>query len=191
MIDENTIRRATEAMENGLEKENGCFSVTRDVFTARLESFIIDTDKYLEAALIGEIGNNTFDHNFLFKNPRQKGVYCNYNFHEKYVVLADYGRGIKESLLQVEPNIKNDLEALEIAFTKRISGRSPEQRGNGLKFVSETIQNNHWSLYFQSGEGYCFINQNGIKYANSHPFISGCLAILDFDRGDFNGGDTI
>jgi hypothetical protein len=184
MIEKNTIRRAIEAMENGLEKEKGCFSITRDVFTARLESFIIDTNKYLEAAVIGEIGNNTFDHNFTFKNRYQKGVYCNYHFQERYVVLADYGRGIKESLLQVMPNIQNDLEALEIAFTKRISGRSPEQRGNGLKFVSETIQNNQWGLYFQSGNGCCFINKNGIECSNSHTCISGCLAILNFYGGN-------
>jgi hypothetical protein len=183
MIDENIIRDAIKAIENGLEKEKDHFSITRDIFTARLESFIIDTNKYLEAAIIGEIGNNTFDHNFIFENIYQKGVYCNYNFQEKYVVLADYGRGVKESLVQVIPDIKNDLEALEIAFTKKISGRSPEQRGNGLKFVSETIQNNNWCLYFQSGNGCCFINKAGIKYSNSNTFISGCLAIIDF-HGD-------
>jgi hypothetical protein len=88
-----------------------------------LEGFIIDTNKYLEAAIIGEIGNNTFDHNFMFRNIYQKGVYCNYNFQEKYIVAADYGRGIRASLKQVIPNIQNDLEALKTAFTKKISGR--------------------------------------------------------------------
>jgi hypothetical protein len=144
-----------------------------------LESFISGTNKYLEAAIIGEIGNNTFDHNFIFKNIYQKGVYCNYNFQEKYVLVADYGRGIKASLIQVVPKIQDDLEAIKIAFTEKISGRSPEQRGNGLKFVSETIQNNNWDLYFQSGNGYCRINKDGIKYSNSNVSIVGCLAIID------------
>jgi hypothetical protein len=184
MIDENIIKDAIEAMGNGFEKEKDQFSATRDVFTARLESFIVDTNKYLEAAIIGEIGNNTFDHNFIFENIYQKGVYCNYNFRERYVVLADYGRGIKESLAQVVVNIRNDLEALEIAFTKRISGRSPEQRGNGLKFVLETIQNNNWDLYFQSGIGCCFINKNGIKYSKSNTVVSGCLAVINFHGGN-------
>jgi hypothetical protein len=184
MVDENIIRDAIKAMENGLEKEKGHFSITRDVFTARLESFIIDNNKYLEAAIIGEIGNNTFDHNFMFENIYQKGVYCNYNFQERYVVLADYGRGIKGSLLQVIPNIQNDLEALEIAFTQKISGRSPEQRGNGLKFVSETIQNNNWDLYFQSGNGCCFINRSGIRFSDKNTFVSGCLAIVNFNGDD-------
>jgi hypothetical protein len=60
MANENIIRDAIKVMENGLEKETSCFSITRDVFTARLESFIIDTNKYLEAAIVGEIGNNQF-----------------------------------------------------------------------------------------------------------------------------------
>lgn len=184
MIGENIIKDAIEAMENGFEKEKEHFSITRDVFTARLESFIIDTNKYLEAAIIGEIGNNTFDHNFIFENIYQKGVYCNYDFQERYVVLADYGRGIKESLAQVVVNIQDDLEALEIAFTKKISGRSPEQRGNGLKFVSETIQKNNWDLYFQSGNGCCFINKNGIKYSKCDAVVSGCLAVINFHGGN-------
>jgi hypothetical protein len=183
MIDEKIIKDAVRTMEYGFEKDKDHFSITRDVFTARLESFIIDTNKYLEAAIIGEIGNNTFDHNFMFRNIYQKGVYCNYNFGEKYIVVADYGRGIKASLKQVIPNIQDDLEALKTAFTKKISGRSPEQRGNGLKFVSEAIQNNYWDLYFQSGNGCCFINKDGIKYSNSDTSIFGCFAIIDFGGG--------
>jgi hypothetical protein len=180
MIDEDIIKDIIKAMKNGFEKDKDHFSVTRDVFTARLESFIINTKKYLEAAIIGEIGNNTFDHNFIFKNIHQKGVYCNFDFQKKYVVLSDYGRGIKDSLIHIIPSIKNDLEALEIAFTKKISGRSPEQRGNGLKFVSETIRNNNWHLYFQSGDAHCQINKDGIVYTESNTSILGCLAIINF-----------
>jgi hypothetical protein len=181
MINEDVIKDVVKAMEDGFEKDKDHFSITRDVFTARLESFIADTEKYLEAAIIGEIGNNTFDHNFIFMNVHKKGVYCNFDFREKYVVLSDYGRGIKESLIQIIPNIKNDLEALKIAFTKRISGRFPEQRGNGLKFVLETIQNNSWNLYFQSGNAYCLIDKDGIEYRDSNTIsVLGCLAIIDF-----------
>jgi hypothetical protein len=183
MIDENVIIDTIRAMEDGFENDKARFSITRDVFTARLESFISDTNEYLQAAIIGEIGNNTFDHNFTFENIYQKGVYCNYNFQERYIVVADYGRGIRTSLKQVIPDIQDDLEALEVAFTQKISGRSPEQRGNGLKFVSETIQNNNWDLYFQSGNGCCFINKGGIKYSNIDISILGCFAIIDFCGG--------
>jgi hypothetical protein len=95
-------------------------------------------------------------------------------------VLGDFGRGRKVSLIQVLPNITDDFEALEIAFTRKISGRYPEQRGNGLKFVSNTIQCNKWSLFFQSGNAYCLTDKDGIKYLNSATSILGCLAIINF-----------
>jgi hypothetical protein len=96
--------------------------------------------------------------------------------------LVDYGKGIRQSLLSVIPLIESDKEAIEIAFTKRISGRSPEQRGNGLKFVSETIQQNNWSLYFQSGSGACSIDKNGIQFLENTVMIPGCLAIMNFEK---------
>ena len=160
------------------------FSETRDIFTARLQSYILESKKYLEAAIIGEIGNNTFDHNFVFENNHPRGVYCDLSYQNKYIVLADFGRGVRGSLLSVLPSVGSDLEAVEAAFTKRISGRSPEQRGNGLKFVSETIQQNNWHLYFQSGSGSCSIDGNGITFLEIPLSLKGCLAILDFEKGN-------
>jgi len=157
------------------------FSETRDIFTARMQSYIIGTKKYLEAAIYGEIGNNTFDHNFIFENSHPRGVYCNLSYKQKYAVLADFGMGVKQSLLSVLPAISSDLEAVETAFTKKISGRSPEQRGNGLKFVSETIQQNNWHLYFQSGYASCSIDRNGISFSEEPLSLNGCLAILDLN----------
>ncbi len=61
MIGENIIKEAIKIREDGFEKDKDHFSITRDIFTARLESFIISTKKYLESSIIGEIGNNTFD----------------------------------------------------------------------------------------------------------------------------------
>jgi len=180
MIKESTVETIIAEKALFFEKKDEYFSRTRDVFTARLQSYILETGKYLEAAVIGEIGNNTFDHNFGFSNNYPGGVYCNVSYEQKYTVLADYGRGIRQSLLPVLPSIGSDLEAIEIAFTKRISGRSPEQRGNGLKFVSETIQQNNWSLYFQSGLGCCIIDGSGIRFLEKTVSLTGCLVIIDF-----------
>lgn len=72
------------------------------------------------------------------------------------------------------------LEAIETAFTKRVSGRSPEQRGNGLKFVTETIQQNNWHLYFHSGTGSCSIDNKGVKFSQRDVSLIGCLAAIDF-----------
>ena len=181
MIDEAILEAVIFDMLSSFKTSDGKFSKTRDVFTARLQSYILETKKYLEAAVIGEIGNNTFDHNFIFTENYPRGVYCDLSFRERYIVLADYGKGIRQSLLAVVP-LGSDPEAVKTAFTKRISGRSPEQRGNGLKFVSETIQQNHWHLYFQSGSGSCSIDGSGIGFYEKSPSVAGCLAILDFDE---------
>jgi len=182
MIDEAIPEAVILDMLDCFRANNENYSGTRDVFAARLQSYILETKKYLEAAVIGEIGNNTFDHNFVFENNHPRGVYCNLSYRERYIVLADFGKGIRRSLLAVLPSLGSDREAVETAFTKRISGRSPEQRGNGLKFVSEAIRQNHWHLYFQSGSGSCTIDGNGLRFFEKTPSLTGCLAILDFNK---------
>ena len=182
MICEIVLEAVISEMLACFKKNNEFFSKTRDIFTARLQSYILETKKYLEAAIIGEIGNNTFDHNFIFLDNHPRGVYCDLSYKQKYIVLADYGKGVRQSLLSVMPSIGSDLEAVEIAFTKRISGRSPEQRGNGLKFVSETIQENKWHLFFQSGSGSCSIDDSGIKFFEKDCYLQGCLAVLDLSE---------
>jgi len=184
MISIDIIRAVVSDMNNCFKDNEGSFSETRDIFTARMQSYIFETKKYLEAAIIGEIGNNTFDHNFIFEDNHPRGVYCDLSYNQRYIILADYGKGIKQSLLPVIPSINSDYEALEIAFTKQISGRSPEQRGNGLKFVSESITQNNWHLYFQSGFASCSIDRNGLSFTERENSVKGCLAILDFIAGN-------
>ena len=83
----------------------------------------------------------------------------------------------------VVPSISSDVEAIEMAFTKKISGRHPEQRGNGLKFVANTIQKNNWHLFFQSGSGSCSIDNSGMKFFETPTAVTGCLAVIDFSGG--------
>jgi len=180
MIEKEIIETAILEKENYFSGSNKIFSSTRDIFSARLQSYILETEKYLEAAVIGEIGNNTFDHNFGFLTSNPKGVYFNHEYKQKYTVLADYGKGIRQSLLPVLPSIASDEEAIEIAFTKRVSGRSPELRGNGLKFVVEVIKQKNWHLYFQSGYGSCSIDKNLISFQKMEKSLEGCLAIISF-----------
>ena len=181
MIERTVIETVVSDMNNYFKEGDVFFSKTRDIFTARLQSFIHESGRYLEAAIIGEIGNNTFDHNFGFISDYPSGVYCNLTYKRNYTVIADYGRGVKQSLMNVVPEIASDLEAVETAFTKRVSGRAPEQRGNGLKFVAETVQENNWYLYFQSGSGSCSINREGMAFHEKTFSLRGCLAIIHFD----------
>lgn len=131
----NVIRDIEKA---SLEKNMDYFCTTRDVFQARVDAYVLRTNKYLQTAIIGEIGNNTFDHNWDFDVEHVRGAYFNSEYSNGMIVLADFGRGIRKSL-QVVKHFDSDLDALKSAFTEEISGRAPEQRGNGLKFVSEDV----------------------------------------------------
>ncbi len=118
--------------------------VSRDQLSARLPriaTLLQHPDAALITALLGEIGNNCFDHN-LGQWRGTAGCWFAYHFSAPHfwAILADQGQGIRNSLQHVLPkNIQSDQVALEFAFDKRVSGRSPEQRGNGLKFVRQII----------------------------------------------------
>jgi len=121
---------------------------TRDVFTARLSRFknfvaegLPERDLPLIVAVSGEVGNNCYDHN-LGKWRDQPGCWFEVQItrHRLWVLIGDRGQGVLSSLKQVDPRIRTDRDALRIAFEKRISARAPERRGNGLKFVRNTIE---------------------------------------------------
>ena len=160
---------------------------TSDVFKARLERMTYDLlalpahkDRAsLIASAAGEIGNNSFDHNLgSFRDIA--GVIFKGFEKEKPVVIADRGQGVRKTLERIVPNIKSDVEAIEIAFTKIISGRSPEQRGNGLKFVAAVCKQNNWELYCQSGRGVAQIINGTISFSEGTDEINGCLAVLKY-----------
>lgn len=144
---------------------------TRDVFQGRLDTMLRElgrqklneTNISLFTALLGELGNNCFDHN-LGQWRDVIGCRFHYGFQtgNLWGVIVDRGQGVCSSLRRVLPAIRDDEEALEIAFHKKLSGRSPEKRGNGLKFVRSVINGNeNRGLFFVSGEAFRFFG--GIK----------------------------
>lgn len=157
---------------------------TRDTFQVRLETSLshlekqVGTDAYLLSAVVGEIGNNSFDHN-LGNWPDISGVFFGTDSVHRVIVLADRGRGIRYTISRVMKDVKNDAEALIVAFTQIISGRSPERRGNGLKFVAKVVKDQSWSLTFISGLAQLTIAAAAeLKVIKSAVHIPGCLAIL-------------
>ena len=74
------------------------------------------------------------------------------------IVLADRGQGILTTLKRVRPELINSSEAMRLAFTETISGRYPETRGNGLKFVRSII-GNPFSLTFQTGNARLYLKR--------------------------------
>ncbi len=136
----------------------------------------------LIVAVAGEIGNNSFDHN-LGNWPDIPGVFFGYDIHKGIIILGDRGLGILKTLSRVRPSLNNHHDALQVAFTETISGRAPESRGNGLKFVRKVIEKNPMNLFFQSGDAELRIegnNNQNLDIKKSKVNIQGCLAIIKF-----------
>lgn len=161
---------------------------TRDVFQARLEkikNILSNNDKTnpsapLISAIAGEIGNNSFDHN-MGNWPDIMGIFFGFAIsdNECKIVLADRGLGVLKTLRRVMPDLKHNTEALEIAFTKTITSRFPEKRGNGLKFVKNSIMAKKFKLKFISGNAQISVSHD-LQIKKIDEYIGGCLAIINF-----------
>lgn len=141
-----------------------------DVFQARLARMYPDLENTenlsentiaLVTAVVGEIGQNSFDHN-LADWPDVAGIFFSYDVEKREIILADRGQGVLKTLKRTLTELKTDEDALKVAFTDVVSGRAPENRGNGLKFVRKQVTERFESLEFQSGETEVII-ENGVK----------------------------
>lgn len=187
MIPETVVNAFIQKMDKiRQDLSNEYFSKTRDIFDARLAAFTNSTQNWLFGAVIGEIGANTFDHNFIFRSDVPKGIYFDQESNPDYVFLCDFGAGLKKTLSRVVHDIDNDKKAIETAFTKPVSGRAPEMRGNGLKFVISSVVENNWHLYYQSGNAVCKADKNGYYFEQSTYYHDGCFCILSCIEGDYD-----
>lgn len=158
---------------------------TRDIFQGRLEAMLtflvkeLDVEKaYMLSAIVGEIGNNSFDHN-IGNWPDVPGVFFGYvlDGNARCIVLADRGQGVLKTLERVRPDLQSDIEALRLAFTEKISGRAPEDRGNGLKFVKESVKGYAFHAEFFSGLACARLNDS-VDFSERNEYFRGCLAVL-------------
>ncbi|MBU1167451.1 MerR family transcriptional regulator [Patescibacteria group bacterium] len=162
---------------------------TSDIFSARLQHLSVKLTKDqkladispLIIAILGEIGNNSFNHN-IGNWPDVRGIFFGYDFGKQQIVLADRGQGILNTLRKVQPDLNTDCEALEVAFTKYISARAPEDRDNGLKFVKDVIENNPIDLYFLSGNAELIQkgNTSKLKIEKKDQTFHGYLTIIKY-----------
>lgn len=172
-----------------VEPPKDFFCQNSSVFQARLSRMGTELGRIQEinsiypllVAIAGEIGNNSFDHN-LGNWPDILGIFFAFDVNKRIIVLADRGQGILTTLQRVRPGLNDDKEALEIAFTERISGRAPESRGNGLKFVRQVVNVNPFSLIFQTGNAKLEIQSVDKKMltSNTKETFHGCLALIKF-----------
>ena len=184
-----TLAKQWAAAETGITPEQDVYCQTRDVFQARLEKLQSSLQRALPSsatsllsAIAGEIGNNSFDHN-LGNWPDITGIYFAYNLDSRVIVLADRGQGILATLKRVRPSLTNDNDALKVAFTETLSGRLPEARGNGLKFVRDVIVENPFTLDFETGDAHLSLKENDeeIIITTAERQVKGCFAIIRFE----------
>ncbi len=166
------------------------YCADRSIFKARLsklESALIRDSKFEEdysliVSMAGEIGNNSYDHN-LGNWPDIPGIFFGYCLGERKIILADRGQGILKTLQRIKKELANDTQALQVAFTEVISGRSPERRGNGLKYVRGIIErNDSMKLYFHSGDAVLNLMRktNELNITQTTDSLRGCLVIIEY-----------
>lgn len=172
----------------GKEPQDEWYCPNSIVFQARLmrmeKNLLERENEFPYASLIvsavGEIGNNSFDHNL--GNWRDvPGVLYAYDMEKREIVLADRGQGVFTTLKRVKPELETDEEALRVAFTEVISGRAPEARGNGLKLVRMIVERYPLSVDFYSGTGKVLLRHGKtMKIEQSGFSVKGCLAFIVF-----------
>ena len=135
----------------------------------------------LISAIVGEIGNNSFDHN-LGNWTDVPGIFFGYDLEKREVVLADRGQGILQTLKRARPELDSDEQALKVAFSEIISGRAPEARGNGLKFVKNVIISNDIKLLFKTGSARLDLKKGDLSLdiQKENKYIQGCLVLINF-----------
>lgn len=187
--DENLLAKQWAMIPIGAPPSSDVYCQTRDVFQGRLERLqrilkdkVSESAVSLLSAVAGEIGNNSFDHN-LGNWPDVIGIYFSFDLRNKNIVLADRGQGILATLTRVRPGLTNATEALRVAFTETVSGRLPEARGNGLKFVRAVIAENPFTLAFQTGDASLTLKENDkdLLISQCEEYIRGCMAIIGFE----------
>lgn len=174
---------------SGQDPDPDYYSPNSSIFQARLTKMdktlsTVEDAKEIHSLLVavtGEIGNNSFDHN-LGNWPDTPGIFFAYDLTKRIIVLADRGLGILSTLRRVRPELSSHEEALKVAFTERITGRAPESRGNGLKFVRKVVSGYPLSLEFQTGDAKIAM-KNGdtdLSFVESDEFLRGCIASIRF-----------
>jgi excisionase family DNA binding protein len=193
LFKEDTLALATKwILGSAKEPEGSFYCPTSSEFKGRLSKLqsalekLPDLTEYypLIVAIVGEIGNNSFDHN-LGNWPDISGIFFSYDTNKRQIALADRGQGVLRTLKRVKPSVKNDEDALHIAFTEVISGRAPEARGNGLKFVLEVVLSKPIDLEFYSGVAKVSVKNNTVENKKmeinkTDLYYSGCLVLIRF-----------
>lgn len=133
------------------------------------------------SSIAGEIGNNSFDHN-IGNWPDIPGAFFAYDLGKRTIALADRGRGVLTTLRNTKTDLKDDADALHTAFTEVMTGRAPEYRGNGLKYVRKAVTKFGLHLQFQSGNAEVELRDgnDAVRPSLATVYLRGSLTLLEF-----------
>lgn len=150
-------------------EENFFYCQSRDQSAARLPKWLkhfvsfglSENSAAIVTAILGELTNNSFDHNLgRWHDPTGCIVTYEKRHDSLLIFVVDRGQGIISSLGSSLKGQFSKIEILKKAFEERISGRAPEKRGNGLKFVAKNIQLSNNSLFCYSQSASYTIGQD-------------------------------
>lgn len=179
------------------EPPKNVYCQTRDIVQAKVETVRTELVAHgwdesvsaLLSAVLGELTSNAFDHN-LGKWLDIPDCWFETTIDQRQftAIIADRGQGVRSSLERVRPGI-NDHEALRIAFTEHVTGRAPEKRGNGLKFVMNALREFAAAQFiFQSGNAKLTFKGNTqptdatFQITNGQPSLRGVAAHIELQR---------
>lgn len=165
-VNSKSVDAALTYLKSGtvLPHEYVFFNQTRDQSNARIIKWIdffksknINlNESIILGSILGELTNNSFDHNLgQWKSVPGCLVALDIDLATQtlQLVVADKGQGIISSLKNTVAPIIDPEVILKKAFLERISGRAPEKRGNGLKFVLKHIsEKNNYLLCVTQGQ---------------------------------------
>lgn len=171
------------------EPRSEFYCPTRDVADGRLSKLFIagisaglsENNSSLLAAIAGELASNCFDHN-LGAWPDITGCWFSFTntTNGLIVLVADRGQGILKSLQRADSRIISDKQALNIALTEQLSGRKPERRGRGLKFVVNALENQFSNSVFQLFSG-------NARFAGKFPLDQKIVEYIKTDQVPIHG----
>lgn len=194
-LDELTYKSFLQPLERLEIKENDTDTVCeifhcifRDELEARLASKVRrmfrhfglgDVDEALATSLVGELGNNVFDHNDGSWPTSVRGaiILAQHNPTKRRieVVVADPGIGFRGSLMARDPLIASDVDAIKLGLSG-VTGRVGEPRGNGLRVIQDwTINKFAGIVRIHSGTGLVIVDESGQRAKEVLPII-GTLA---------------
>ncbi len=173
--DAKTLDRVLAPTEPNLNIQELVHCFYRDDFNARLGRFLSmfrnfglnEDDSSKATALVGELGNNVFDHNSGSWPTTVVGCIIAAQHYPDLrkieVTVGDPGVGFLGSLKAAFPALQNDIEAIKKGLAGN-TGRIGEVRGNGLRLIQQwTIQDFSGKVMIHSGNGLVTVDRKEMK----------------------------